>query len=218
MEMWLTKGWEKSTGPSVGLWRGKKLPDSSFLLVSSQLQTPEVCYLGMTRMELSWTHFSQTSLHFWKGLILCIRSPKICLWAALAVISIRYEPCSLQWHRRSLLPHCPSTAKMGISICTMQIDSRLFVWREWTEKRGRSPHLLLSWEQRLLKGPIFFWLTGNPWGNEGRKDIGRLPKSKPSISLPREKQGGPERMEAEMSDLHSAFPFPLNKAESWKIK
>lgn len=107
-----------------------------------------------------------------------MHSPKRSLWRALTVISIRYEPFSLQLRRSSLPLHCPSAARMGISICTMQIGSRLFVWREWTEKQGRSRHLLLSWEQRLLKGPIFFWLTWNPWGNEGRKDIRRFPKSK----------------------------------------
>lgn len=31
-----------------------------------------------------------------------IHVPKICLWRALTVISIRYEPCSLQLHRSSL--------------------------------------------------------------------------------------------------------------------
>lgn len=140
-----------------------------------------------------------------------IHVPKICLWRALTVISIRYEPCSLQLHRSSLLPHCPSTAKMRISICTVQIGSRLFEWREWTEKQGRSPYLLLSWEQRLLKGPIFFWLTGNPWGNEGRNDIRRFPNSKQSrsTSLPREKQRGAKWIKAEMNDLHSALLFPL---------
>lgn len=87
MEMWLTKGWERSTGPSMGLWRGKELCDSCFLLVSWQLQTIEVCYLGMAGMESSWIHFSQTSPGFWKGLIYVSVFPKLVsgepsLWSA----------------------------------------------------------------------------------------------------------------------------------------
>lgn len=75
-EMWLAKGWAMSLVPSMSLWREKDLCESRFLLVSWQLQTTEIWFLGMTGIESSWVRFSQTSLGFQKCLIYMYLCPK----------------------------------------------------------------------------------------------------------------------------------------------